>query len=152
MRKPSTLVAILALTFTALLAAPASAAPKHDIKALTYSQQGTAWAELDKRPATVNKWLKQGSMLSLVGHSKTATATYPMRSIPAKRGGFYVFAVAPADRSMKVSTAQFKALKRVLPTCKREDSLNCVWEGSKRTNKRGNDIVNFQHSIVIRKR
>lgn len=152
MRKLITFIAVLFVALSALVASPATAATKHHIVALNDTKQAIAWAELDKRPATVNKWLEQGSMLSLVGHSKTATATYPMRSIPAKRGGYYVFAVAPAGRSMKVTAKQYKNLKNVLPTCKYEDSLNCVWEGKKRGNKRGNNIVNFQHSIVIQKR
>lgn len=156
MRKLSTLVAILALVFTALFAAPANAAPKHKIVPQVGVNAATAWAQLDKRPATVSKWAKQGAQISLVGHSKTATATYPMRSIPAKRGGFYVFTVTniPAvgsGKPVKLSAKQFKALKRVLPSCKHEDSLNCYWEGNKRGNKRGKTLVNFQQVTFYKK-
>lgn len=151
MRKLSALIAILAIVFSALVATPASAAPKHHITALNDAKQAVAWTELDKRTATVERWLNQGSMISLVGHSKTATATYPMRSIPAKRGGYYVFAVSPADHFINVNAKQFKNLKKVLPSCKHEDSLNCYWEGSKRGNKKGDNIVNFKQSIVIQR-
>lgn len=151
MRKLITFIAVLTVALSALVATPATAASKHHIVALNDTKQAIAWAELDKRPATVEKWAGQGLKMSLVGHSKTATATYPMRSIPAKRGGYYVFAVSPVDHFINVNAKQFQALKSVLPSCKFEDSLNCYWEGSKRGNKKGNNIVNFKQSIVVQK-
>lgn len=155
MRKLSTLVAILALAFTALFASPANAAPTHKITPQVGTNAATAWSQLDKR-GTAEKWAKQGAQITLVGRSKTATKTFPMRSIPAKGGGFYVFTVTniPAvgsGKPVKLSVKQFKALERVLPGCKHEDSLNCVWDASKRGNKKGKSFVNFQQVTFYKK-
>lgn len=159
MRKLSALIAILAIVFSGLVASPANAAtPKHNIKVLSVNNTGKAWDALDvafkKRPTTQRAWMKQGSMLSVVGFSKTATATYPFRSIATKNhgGGFYVYAVSPADHFINITDKQFAALERVLPKCKYEDSMNCAWNGKTRSNKRGEKIVNIPNSIIIAKR
>lgn len=156
MRKVSALIAILALVVSAFIATPANAAPKHKIVPQVGVNAATAWVALDARPSTLAKWAKQGAQISLVGHSKTATKTYPMRSIPARHGGFYVFTVTklPAvgsGKPVKLTAGQFKALGRVLPACKFEDSLNCVWDASKRGNKRGKSFVNFQQITFYKK-
>ncbi len=157
MRKISALFAILALVVSAFIASPANAAAKHKIVPQVGSNAATAWAQLDKR-GTAEKWAseKRGTQISLVGHSKTATKTFPMRSIPAKRGGFYVFTVTniPAvgsGKPVKLTVSQFKALTKVLPGCKREDSVNCVWEAQKRGNKKGKSFVNFQQITFYKK-
>lgn len=157
MRKLSALIVILVLAFSALMAAPANAAThKHHIKPQVGSNAATAWVALENRPATLAKWAKQGAQISLVGHSKTATATFPMRSIPARHGGYYVFTVTniPAvgsGKPVKLTGSQFKALVKVLPACKYEDSLNCVWQADKRGNKRGKSFVNFQQITFYKK-
>lgn len=156
MRKLSALFAILALVVSAFIATPANAAGTHKIKPQVGSNAATAWVALEDRPATLAKWAKQGAQISLVGHSKTATATFPMRSIPARQGGYYVFTVTslPAvgsGKPVKLSAKQFKALERVLPACKYEDSLNCVWAADKRGNKKGKSFVNFQQITFYKK-
>lgn len=157
MRKVSAFIAILVIAFAGFASPAQAATPKHNIKVLTEVSTGKAWAAVDKafkaRPSTQRAWLKQGDRLSVVGFSKTATATYPLRSIATKNhgGGFYVYAVSPADHFINITDKQFKALERVLPACKREDSMNCAWNGKTRGNKRGDKIVNIPSSIMIAK-
>lgn len=145
MRKLFALIATVTLLVAGLVT-PASAAPVHNIKPVSFDQSMKAWDVLDttfkKRPATQKSFEKQGSRISVVGFSKTPTKTYPMRSI-ATKGGYWVYTVSPAGRDIKLSPKQFKDLTKVLPKCKRETSLNCTWTGSKQGNKRGKNIVNF---------
>lgn len=154
MRKLSALAVITSVALSGLIATPASAAPTHDIKPLSLTERGKVWTTLDAafkaRPNTKAAWLAQGDRLSPVGFSRTATSTYPMRSV-ATKNGFYVFAVAPSGKDIKVTAKQYKNLKRVLPSCKTETSLNCYWEGTQRGNKRGKDIVNFQYLTVVKR-
>lgn len=157
MRKVSAFIAILVIAIAGFASPAQAATPKHNIKVLTEVSTGKAWAAVDKafkaRPSTQRAWLKQGGRLSVVGFSKTATATYPLRSIATKNhgGGFYVYAVSPAVKTSNVSAVQFKALERVLPACKHEDSLNCVWSADKRGNGRGKSLVNFPSTTFYKK-
>lgn len=170
MRKVSAFIAILAIAFAGFatpaqattwddfkdkpavalgIRAAQAATPKHNIKPFTSSQQGKAWAELDavfeKRPAVKRAWLAQGDMLTQVGRSKTATSTYPMRSIAAKGDGFNVFTVSKAVKNPTITSKQFKDLKKVLPKCWGETRVNCYSEFNRRGTDKVNRFVVFPH-------
>lgn len=126
---------IFVALFVALFAvvgmvSPAQASAKHNIQPVGWEQQMKAWDALDQRfadaPNVQKNWLAQGNRISVVGKSKTATATFPMRSIKASGGGYWVFAVAPATgKDVKLSAKQLKDLKRVLPACGGSKKVNC---------------------------
>lgn len=125
------LVALFVSVFAVVgMVSPAQASAKHNIKPVSWEQQMNAWEALDQRfaeaPSVQKSFMKQGSRISVVGKSKTATATFPMRSIKAKGGGYWVYAVAPATgKDLKLSAKQLKDLKRVLPACGGSKKVNC---------------------------
>lgn len=125
------LVALFVSVFAVVgMVSPAQASAKHNIKQVGWEQQMNAWDALDQRfakaPNVQKSFLKQGSRISVVGKSKTATSTFPMRSIKANGGGYWVFSVSPVTgKDIKLNAKQLKDLKRVLPACSGSKKVNC---------------------------
>lgn len=81
-----------------------------------------------------------------VGTSKHKITTKTLKSFRSSHlKTWHVFTI---NAKKTISKAEFKATKKVLPACKREDSTRCYWDAKKRGNKKGKSFVSYTRYTI----
>lgn len=130
MRKVLSVIALLALLMSGAVAPANASSKKTTIQTVSESRYGQAWEVMDNMfyhvPRFQREFMKQGRKMTVVGLSKKPVNTYPLKSLPASKGGHWVYTASPVKRGhIKLTKSQHKKLKKILPVCNRKVKVNC---------------------------